>query len=134
MFGREKKPGEPLPWSRTRGYSARLVAALVIGLTPSVAHAEIPLRVYRELTSKQVEWLKSYIVGVGRGVFWTQSVLKAKGKEAFFCMPAKLKLDEGIILSLLDQEIRQPSNGKPYTDDVPVEFIMIIAFTNRFPC
>jgi hypothetical protein len=61
-------------------------------------------------------------------------MLVVSGEKPMFCMPAKLNLDKGIILSLIDQEIRSPSSGKPWGDDTPIEMIMVFGFIERFPC
>jgi hypothetical protein len=102
-------------------------------MIPSSATADIPLERYNDFKNN-VPQFKDYLVGVGRGIFWANAVLRATGRPRLFCMPENLKLDEGIILSLVDQEIRDPSSGKSWGSDAPVEMIMAFAFKNRFPC
>jgi hypothetical protein len=55
-------------------------------------------------------------------------------KVRLFCMPEKLALDEGVIQSLLDQEIREPAAGVPYPSGTSIELILTQAFVRRFPC
>jgi len=57
-----------------------------------------------------------------------------QGRKPLFCIPRKLSLDEGVIHSLLDQEIRNPASGKQYTPDSDIELILVSAFISRFPC
>lgn len=113
-----------------------LVPAAACGLCityPFSAAADISLRQYSEFR-KNVSQFKDYLVGVGRGVFWANVILETNGKPKLFCMPRKLALDEEIILSMLEQEIRSPSGGKPYSEDAPVEMVMTFSFAHRFPC
>jgi len=95
---------------------------LLLILSASTSNADITLKAYLDLReSPQVrEKLRTYFTGVGRGIFWSNAVLNARGAQPLFCMPDKLALDEGIIQSVLDQEIRAPSEGSPYTGDTPV--------------
>jgi hypothetical protein len=76
------------------------------------------------------EAYKDYVVGVGRGVFWANAYLAAQNQKRLFCMPEKLALDEGVILSLIDQQIRKPSTK----DDSEIESQMVLAFMTIFPC
>ena len=97
------------------------------------ASAEIPLRFYTDPQFDLAQH-KDYVVGLGRGIFWANVLLRVQGKPPLFCMPPHLALDEGIILSLIDQEIRSPSSGKPWADDTTIEFLMAYAFMQRFSC
>jgi hypothetical protein len=107
-----------------------LVCVLAFWSWPS--SAEVPVAKYAEF--RDVPQFKEYLVGLGRGVFWANVLLRVYGKSRLFCIPEKLALDEGVILSLIDQEIRSPSDGKPWGDDDPVEMVMAFAFARRFPC
>ncbi len=111
------------------------VTAIVCALAVCSANAaaEVPLSKYAELR-KNVPQFKDYLVGVGRGIFWANVLLDVHGKQKLFCMPEKLAFDEGIILSLLEPEIRSPSSGKPWPADDAVEMIMAFAIASRFPC
>ena len=114
-----------------------LTTLLAVGfLFSSSAKADFDLKTYTD--AKQHDETKdkvnAYITGVGRGIFWANVAISAHGGRKLFCMPLNLALDEGLIHSLLDQEIRSPEKGKPYTDDTSVELIMLRAFESRFPC
>ena len=100
------------------------------------ANADFTLGNYRKLVQNPTvkERLSDYVTGVGRGIFWSNVILEVQKREPLFCMPAKLSLDEGIIQSLLDQEIRSPSKGTSYNNETPIELIMTNAFIHRFPC
>lgn len=55
---------------------------------------------------KNVTWFDSYLVGVGRGILWANTILDITGQKKLFCTPENLAMDEGIILSVIDQELR----------------------------
>ena len=78
---------------------------------------------------------RDYMLGVGNGMLWTNSALKVEGRDQLFCNPSKLLVHVEDILSLVDQEIRQPSSDKKWFDDnTPVEMIMLHVFRVQFPC
>jgi hypothetical protein len=114
-----------------------LTTLIAVGfLFSSAAQADFDLQTYTDLKQHDdtKDRVNSYMTGVGRGIFWANTAIGANGGQELFCMPPKLALDEGLIQSLLDQEIRSPVSGKPYADDTLVEFIMLRAFESRFPC
>jgi len=108
-----------------------LVAVLTFCVS-GVVSAEFTVSEYREL--KDLPEMKSYVTGVGRGIMWTNVVaVNHYGQRPLFCVPEKFILDEAVILSLLDQEIRQPSRDyQPET--FPIELILLTSFQERFPC
>ncbi len=111
-----------------------LVAA--VATWSPAARAEFDLKLYRELmrTPETKEKLSDYVTGLGRGIFYANAFLEVRESAPLFCMPGKLSLDQGLIESLLDQEIRKPASGNEYPDDTPIELIMVRAFMTRFPC
>ena len=110
--------------------------ALFVAAWSLPAAADFDLRSYKELSESEPvkEKLSDYVAGLGRGVVWTNIAFQVAGQNPLFCMPEKLAADQGLIESLLSQEIRNPASGKPYADDTPIELIMIRAFVSRFPC
>lgn len=93
--------------------------------------ADVPLKGYVKLRNHPI--VKKYFVGVVRGVFWANTVLMADGKKPLFCIPDKVALDEGLIYSIIDHEVRS-HNDDPRYSDMPVELIAVRAFIARFPC
>ncbi len=108
-----------------------LVAVLTVCVS-GVVRAEFTASEYLEL--KDLPEMKSYVTGVGRGILWTNSVaVNQYGHPPLFCVPTKFGMDETVILSLLDQEIRRPSRDyQPET--FPIELILVVSFQERFPC
>jgi len=102
----------------------------------TTALADFPLSAYQKFEQQPqvAEKLDNYVIGLGRGVFWANEKLEVLGQKPLFCMPNELHLDEGLIKSLLDQEIRDPLDGKPYKASDYIEVIMLNAFQHRFPC
>jgi hypothetical protein len=115
--------------------AVRLLAASVLVFCAH-ASAEINVGAYREFQKDPVvkDKVADYVIGVGRGVFWANVMLRYRGQEQLFCMPEKLALDGPLIESLLDQEIRTPASGVPYQDDASIELIVLRALESRFPC
>ena len=112
------------------GFCTAVFAALHLC---STAFADIDVSKYPLFMKQFGPDFKHYLVGVGRGVFWANMLLTSGGRP-IFCMPSRLHLDEGLILSLIDQEIRDPPSGKTWAGDTSVELIMVYAFIDRFPC
>lgn len=110
-----------------------LIAWLFGMCLSTAAFADVPVSRYLEFKKSQPSFT-DYLVGIGRGVFWSNTMLEVNNQKPFFCMPNKLALDQGIVLSLIDQEVRNPSSGKQWKEDTPIELIMVVAFQKKFPC
>lgn len=112
-----------------------LVCSTVLCWSGAV-HADFTLNAYNRLKDVPAtsDKINTYVIGVGRGIFAANILLQARSQKPIFCMPKKLSLDSGLIESLLDQEIRSPSRGMPYSDDDNIELILLVAFETRFPC
>lgn len=110
-------------------YALTLVAFL---FSTTSAYAEYTLSMYEVVGNEDA--FKSYLTGVGRGIQYANEFMKAQGVPPLFCMPNNLSLDESIIHSLLDQEIRRPSGDRKYNADNTIEMILTISFIRRFPC
>ena len=113
-----------------------IIIILFALILPLSAYAEFTVEEYRQFEQypEVKESLNSYVTGVGRGIFWANVMLGFQNTPPLFCIPANLSLDEGIIISLLDQEIRNPMKGARYEADTPIELILTGAFIHRFPC
>lgn len=110
-----------------------VVLACAIGLWISSASAEIPVSKYTEY-KKSVPQFNDYLIGLGRGIFWANILLEMQGKPRLFCMPENVDLDDELILSIVDQEIRHPSTMKSWDKRATVEMIAALSFVSRFPC
>ena len=109
-----------------------LAALIAISLTEPLM-AEVPLKSYYEL--KNDPQFKNYLLGVGRGIFWSNVILGVKGLPKLFCPPGKLGFDAEIVLSIIEQEVNKPTNKKgDYRPDSDIEMIAVQAFAGRFPC
>lgn len=113
--------------------SVLLAVSIIYICSFDVVYADVPVEMYEDF-KETGDWSDAYLTGVGRGIFWTNVLLGVKNKLQLFCMPKKLSLDKGIILSVIDQEIRNPTSGKAYDEGDPIEMIAVYAFINKFPC
>lgn len=84
-----------------------------------------------EVTKERTEF---YVVGIAHGADLTNSMVGVRNGGQLYCKPPKLMLDAGVVTSLISQEIRQPLNDNPYSDETPIEMIVINALRNRFGC
>lgn len=113
-----------------------LILGLLISAVAQDTRAEVDLRLYKK--SQEIkeakEILSWYVTGIGRGLHWYNEASGSHKSPQLFCIPSKLSLDQGLIESLLDQEIQSPANGKSYAGDTPIELILLRAFESRFPC
>ena len=112
-------------------YCRLSIMALVV-LFGTTVYADLPLSKYPEF--KKLPQFNEYIAGVGHGVFWANIMMQTQNVPPLFCMPGKLAPDDGLIYSLLDQEIRSPVTGIRYKPDTPIELILVRSFVARFPC
>lgn len=78
--------------------------------------------------------LESYIMGIGQGLSWAQTLYGLDGKGELYCAPKHLSIDRHLVVSLLDQEIEKPVGGRVHKQNEPIEMILIISFMQRFPC
>jgi hypothetical protein len=115
---------------------AVLVVAFACSLIATPVRAEVPLKAYQgmgqEASARKA--MTDYVTGLGKGIFWHNTALEVKSGRGLFCMPDELILDQRVILSLLDGEIRKPSSGKPHGEDELIEAILVKAFIARYPC
>lgn len=109
------------------------IMALVVG----IAHADVPISVYRQAVAiGQVQQaFGKYIVGVGKGIFWANIVMKLQGRKPLFCLPKELALNQDNYISLLDQELKSPTDPqRHYSSDTPIELVLVQALEHTFPC
>src|ERR1700726_1900226 len=107
-------------------------ASLLLMATPAFS---LPLKAYKVgRKADSIETLQNYIDGVGNGLLWANSVLKAENKEPLFCNP-DLALNEDNYLALLDRQIKDGTPAKTaWRDDDPIEIILLRAMQRTFPC
>lgn len=110
-----------------------IMFSLFLLLKSTLASAEFTVENYYQFKGNAPQF-DDYLTGLGRGIFWANTVLAVEGRDKIFCMPSGLSLDQGIILSVIDQEVRSPTNRDSWANDVPVELIAVHAFKNKFPC
>ncbi len=74
--------------------------------------------------------IRSYLVGFARGTFYTNSFVGVAGQRRLFCPPRSLRLNEDVLLSVIDFYIK---TRKPKPDEF-VEQLILDAFVLEYPC
>jgi hypothetical protein len=120
-----------------KSWSLVPTAALILGVFAfSDAQAVLDLKHYR--LSKTVPEAKTvtegYVNGLRDGIvmFDAYRYKYEKDKEKFCINDANLNSEKTI--AILDLEIADPINGRPYPDDIPIVLILIKAFERFAPC
>lgn len=111
----------------------KAILLLAFIIFSNITHAEFNLKEYEKL-KKEMKDFDIYLYGIGKGIFWSNVMLYTRDKKRLFCLPESLALDKGIILSIIDQEINNPSFDNKYKNDDSIEMIAVVAFMNKFPC
>ena len=104
-----------------------------IQLFASFSNADVPLKLYA--TVKDDETFKSYIGGVGKGLFCANLYLVIEKKPPIFCPPAKLPLSNEIYLDILDRFIKQNKDKiEQMSFEFPsVEYLLLLGLIDTFP-
>lgn len=90
------------------------------------------LDVYEDLKENSRGILKVYINGVGEGYSWSNSLLKDRGDEVFYCPPHKIALNADNYISIIDDKVA--SLGRSEAEDLPIALILYFGLIETFPC
>lgn len=104
------------------------VASALFVFLSSPALAEFSIGQYQQM--KTAEQVKTYITGVGKGVFWSNSYLAALKRKPMFCLPDGIDVDQKLIISSIDKAL---SRGGYDANDY-IEPMVVAAFMERYPC
>jgi hypothetical protein len=113
------------------------VVWLVFGvLTSSNAEAILDLKGYRlgKSAPEAKVVAENYVIGLRDGIvmFDAYRYKYEKVQERFCIKDAGLNTEKTI--AILDLEIEDPTNGRPYPDDIPIVLIFIKAFERFAIC
>lgn len=106
----------------------KTVVLSLIMLIPVSASGEIPIGQYAQL--KDNDQVKTYITGVGKGVFYADVYLSVFDRKPLLCIPPGVEIGQDIILAAIEKEL----NTTNYDPLDPVESIVPMALMVRFPC
>ncbi len=114
-----------------------IVAVLLLGVFASFDALAVgfDLKLYREgmaLPAKR-EQIKIYVDGLRDGITLLDSYPGFESIKGKFCI-AGANLTGQKTIAILDLEIADPTNGKPYPDDMPIVFVLIKALERFAPC
>jgi hypothetical protein len=80
------------------------------------------------------ESLEMYVSGLRDGIVLFDAIRERyEGVKKKFCTTGR-NLDVKGTLGIIDAELASPSNGVPYSDDVPIAIILIKALERFAPC
>lgn len=110
-----------------------LCVITVMAACVSTAYADIQMKDY-ERFRKAEPGFTDYLVGVGRGAFWSSIISETNGGQRTICVPKDVRLTEEVILSTIDQEARKRESQGYWPEDTPIELIAVKALMKKFPC
>jgi hypothetical protein len=109
------------------------VLNLLLFLQAFPVSAEIPLDKYGDI--KESVAFKTYISGVAEGIRWSNVAVQSfKHDTPFLCPPAKLALTQDNYIQILDDYITKHDVKSLFGEDGPLEFILLMALLEVFPC
>ena len=111
-----------------------LIGLIVFGFfLVSSANAELRIKDYKRI--KDTEIFKTYILGVGVGVEWANTVVSNRGQSPLYCAPGKLAITTENFLQILQDYIeKNPEIIKPLGPDLPIGLLLLKALQDAFPC
>ncbi len=106
------------------------------GLWCSQAEAGLTLSAYKDAENNQEakDYRDAHVYGIALGAAMSAKIDTNLGKEPLFCWPEQMRMNPEIVISLVNQEIRNPTDGAVYTDESPVVQVLFQALMHSFPC
>ncbi|CAG1002711.1 hypothetical protein MTYP_03029 [Methylophilaceae bacterium] len=109
--------------------------AAILCLVPWTASAgDYSFTIGKFNETKHSEPTNRYINGLGQGYAWMNGLLDAENKERVYCPPAKVILFTSNYIQLIEDELKAPLGGKPYSLTSPIDPVLLIALRRTFPC
>jgi hypothetical protein len=95
----------------------------------STLKAEMLVEDYQH--NKKDKFTQQYLLGVGRGIEWTNSYVKVKNNgKTILCQPEKYILNLIDFQNIIDSELAQ-TQSKP---NDPIELILLNGMIKKYPC
>lgn len=73
---------------------------------------------------------KSYILGLQRGIIYTDSIVEQRFGERLFCLPKSMSFNSVDYAKMTLEEAERMEMG----DDAIAEMVMVFALMTNFPC
>ena len=105
-----------------------------------VSSADIPAGKYLEMKKDNdpevMDFVKSYIAGIGDGALWYYVVLHVERgiKTKLYCVPVNLGLNVENYISFLDEKIELVKKAGKFDPDAPIGMYIIHRLQEVFPC
>ena len=79
--------------------------------------------------------IKMYVMGIGQGISWANSVAEKKGAP-LYCPAPKLAMNGSNYLGILDEMIDTVASKKTAKelDELPVAMLLLMGLEETFPC
>lgn len=111
-----------------RTITSLVVSLASVGVPLSVSAME--LSYYQEAMKAQPGMTQMYVVGIGQGYSWSNSIAEKNSGKKLYCQPTDVSLTGADYLSILDKAI-EDGNFKPSHS---VAFILYAGLLASFPC
>lgn len=86
----------------------------------------------QKMKRENISMYKTYLYGVGEGIYWTNSRLREFNRDQLFCLPGSLPLTQDLFVSMYEAEYERFTRSNKGT--AFVETIMLDSFIRTFPC
>ena len=109
------------------------IKVILFGLFFQVNASAMSLGDLKKDVSKENRQLQHmYVMGAGQAIFWSNSMLKVRGKQPIFCPPSDLRFTGQYFLNLLE-EIKKDSSyvGR---EETGIELILYAELEKKFNC
>lgn len=86
--------------------------------------------------SKEIDIMRWFIDGLGRGFFVANVYVRMETKARLFCVPENLALEIENYIRILDDEIkrREESQGFEKVQEDPIDLLLLEGLKRTFPC
>lgn len=106
------------------------ISVIILFCTTSTVNA-LTIPEYEKMKKDDIDILKLYLLGVGRGYTWSNILAKKEHNVSLFCPPNNLVLNGDNYISIIDMELEAENNFK---DNFEVEVILLVTLQETFPC
>ena len=108
--------------------------ALLGLLLPSLAHADLTVKVYQELlqgSPAERTIVQNYVGGVAKGYLWANIALAQKGQSPLFCFKGDLDTAQA---NQIAAEALAQALFMNLKNDTPVEMLLLLRLQKKYPC
>ncbi len=112
--------------------------SILLALFLSAANAfAFPVQDYEARLNKDKnsqETVEIYVLGLGTGYAWSNTVLENEGRPLLYCQPRTLSLTNENYIRILDAHIARIREYRSDVVQLPVAFVLLRGLVHTFPC